>query len=75
MKVWITKYALTKGIREFEGELRGSAVVGPHFVEWFYPPDWHKSREDAIAWAEKMRQKKIASLEKQIDRLKSLKFE
>lgn len=77
MKVWITKYALTGGIQEMEGGLSGER-------QYFFsndnsyciaPNHWHKTRAEAVTCAEQMRQKKIASLEKQIDRLKKLKFE
>lgn len=37
--------------------------------------EWHKIKESAISKAEKMRQKKIASLKKQIAKLKNMKFE
>jgi len=75
MKAYITKYALSKGIFELEGEKRGIAIAAPHYDGWYYPPDWYETREEAIARAEQMRQKKIASLEKQIEKLKNMKFE
>ena len=36
--------------------------------------DWHRTEADAVARAEQMRVKKIASLEKQIAKLKKLSF-
>lgn len=80
MKVWITKYALTDGIIEAEGE--------PYGLEWvsaswdngclcnnFEQGEWFDTRERAIQKAEEMRQKKIASLKKQIEKLERMRFE
>ena len=68
MKVWITKYTLTKGIIEADGELTSSESVNilnrglslP--THWFYKGDWHSDKQSAIKKAEEMRQKKIESL-------------
>lgn len=75
MKMWISKYALIGGIKE-EG---GRASDG-----YFYPNGgWashsigtyaHETREEAVAAAEAMRIKKIASLRKQISKLEKLEF-
>ena len=81
MKVWITKYALTKGIIEADGELTSSDSVSilsrdlslP--THWFYKGDWFSDKESAIQKAEEMRQKKIASLKKQIEKLERVRFE
>ena len=80
MKVWITKYALTDGIIEAEGE--------PYGLEWvlaswdngcrcndFEQGEWFDTKERAIQKAEEMRQKKIASLKKQIKKLEEMRFE
>lgn len=81
MKVWITKYALTKGIIEADGELTSSDSVSilnrglslP--THWFYKGDWHSNMQSAIMRAEEMRQKKIESLKKQIKKLERMRFE
>ena len=80
MKVWITKYALTDGIIEAEGE--------PYGLEWisaswdngyrcndFKQGEWFDIKERAIQKAEEMRQEKIASLKKQIKKLEEMRFE
>ena len=80
MKVWITKYALTDGIIEADGE--------PYGLEWvsaswdngdkcndFEQEEWFDTKERAIQKAEEMRQKKIASLKKQIEKLEEMRFE
>lgn len=79
MKVWITKYALTQGILEVEAKDLGDDMIKT--VEK-YPSyyskegrDWHRTKESAISKAEEMRQKKIASLKKQIEKLEAMKFE
>ena len=80
MKVWITKYALTEGIIE----MNCKATHDPKMIagKWngYYPtyvftPHWHASKADANARAEQMRRDKLISLEKQIARLKALRFE
>lgn len=86
MKVWITKYALTDGIIEAQ-QFPGAAYDGKEYaffvdengqyVTGFYIPYeelfWDKN--SAIVKAEEMRQKKIASLKKQIEKLEEMRFE
>ena len=80
MKVWITKYALTDGIIEAEGE--------PYWLEWvsaswdngyrcndFKQGEWFDTKERAIQKAEEMRKKKIESLKNQIEKLEEMRFE
>ena len=79
---WITKYALTNGIQEAEGEVssvsqrmfvvsRARAVT---FDQCFHGEDWHTTREAAIARAEKMRLARIASLKKSLIAMEKLSF-
>lgn len=80
MKVWITKYALTDGIIEVEGEQDRLtygfvATEGAFRNEWFNRRDCFTSRTSAIKKAEEMRQKKIESLKKKIDKLERIRFE
>ena len=79
MKVWIIKYALTKGIFEIEGEEFGNGDISQESV--FGPKFYHgegkelcRTKEEAVQVAKRMRQKKIESLERQIERLKKMKF-
>lgn len=83
-KVFITKYALTQGILEKEADItvyqspiekpqeqahvKGDWSGYPIGKEAFY------TLEEAIKKAEDMRQKKIASLKKQIAKLEKLSF-
>lgn len=78
MKVWITKYALTSGILEREAEVCTDSTISVKGTGYctvcFHGNEWHKSRESAIAKAEEMRKKKIASLKKQIEKLEKMEF-
>ena len=79
MKVFITKYCLTKGIQEMDVEQWGPDTVGK--IGALYPcyfhgegKEWHRTMELAISKAEEIRNKKIASLKKNIVKLESMKF-
>lgn len=80
--VWVTKYALTRGIAECE-VVNAPDWTSVIWVRW--PTDLHHetsvqtterhpTREAALARAEEMRAAKIASLKRQIERLESLEF-
>lgn len=79
-KVYITKYALTKGILEKEarvedfgnGHLR--AFVNGDYSSYGIGSEAFFEREDAVKNAEKRRKKKIESLIKQINKLENFKF-
>ena len=79
MKVWITKYALTDGIIETEIETQDPVWTVFKNNTMLYTKnfgkDFHTSKEEAKLKAEEMRQKKIASLKKQIDKLERMRFE
>jgi hypothetical protein len=87
VKVWITKYALTKGIVEAEATGRDEypnmvtvsnkpydSIYKPYGRIYYHKPDWHLSLEDAKKRAEEMRVKRIASLRKSIQKLEKLSF-
>lgn len=86
MKVWITKYALTRGIEEITSddvsrmliEKNGDLVM--HRKSGMFPARYNTDnysldKESAIKKAEEMRKKKIESLKKQIDKLERIRFE
>lgn len=79
-KVFITKYALTKGILEKEAEICDygnghiRAYVKGDFSNYPLGKVCFKTKEQAMERAEKMRLKKIASLKKQIEALEKMKF-
>jgi len=75
---YITQHALTKGILDLPGEIVSET---PTMVQieaksptFYHKPHWHLTMEEAVAQAEKMRLAKIASLEKQLAKLKALQF-
>ena len=80
MKVYVTKYALTLGIQEREVKegINGSVVDNSAFIGQTFHiqgKGWHKTMESAKKEAERMRASRIKALEKQIEKLKELKFE
>ena len=81
MKVWITKYALTDGIIEADanpvlcGSVCISDIISPVLCRILNEGEWHSDKKQAIDKAEEMRQKKIESLKKQIDKLERMRFE
>lgn len=79
MRAYITKYALTQGILEKEGEVSENMLQVPpssakHFSQYFHGKDWHKTIEEAKARAEEMRLKKIESLKKKLQALEDMSF-
>lgn len=74
---YVTKYALTGGI-EKRDDLRegddGYVHGKPGFEVFKLGRDCFRSRDEAVAAAEKVRLKKIASLEKQIAKLRNMTF-
>ena len=80
-KVFITKYALTSGIKEMETEIYKSEfnnqdyyVRDGSFSFHYIGKDAFTEKSEALKKAEDMRKKKIASLRKQIDKLEKLSF-
>lgn len=82
MKIWVTKYALSAGIRECELD-RFDTDQRYVFVHWAGAPnnralfagnDWHKTYAAALEQADTMRVAKIASPRKQIARLEQFSF-
>lgn len=82
--VYITKYALTQGIIKLKGtrvcdDVKGVVIkvksdkIGG-FDTYYHGGEWHATFTSAKIFADKMRLKKILSLNKQIKKLKSLKF-
>ena len=82
MKFWISKYALSTGIKEIDVEWdpdfptmltdRSGSLAQNYHGEG---RDWHRTRDGAVRIAREMRLKKIASLQKQISKLEKLRFE
>lgn len=79
MKVYVTKYALTKGIIEVDDAkflYNNHVVIRESRCEPLISPvDWFKTKQEAINRASKMRINKIASLRKRIEELEEMKFD
>ena len=76
-KAWITQRALSEGIREVEVEgynLNDTVVYDPQAHVHYYEKEWHRTREGAAARAEDMRAERIAALNSQLTRLRSMRF-
>ena len=74
---WITRYALTKGVFSIKVEdCYDTTMVQDvgNTCSYYHGKDWHKTRKEAVKRANEMRDKKLASLKKSIERLKKLKF-
>ena len=77
MKVYITKYALTKGIYVVEGEIsqhNDMFCQNADYPQYFHKPDWHEDWDDALKQASLMKDKKIKSIKKQLSKLENLEF-
>lgn len=80
-KVFITRYALSTGIKELETDILKPNIEGcKDYVKdgswniFYIGKDAFLTKEDAIMKAEDMRKKKIASLKKQISKLEKMTF-
>ena len=77
IKAWVTKYALTVGIELVDGEVCheiSSGMLSYGRSQSAHGKDWHRTPEAALARAEEMRKKKIASLRKSIANMEALTF-
>ena len=73
--IWITKYALTRGIQHENAKLEAGGKVAFTSTDYYKSGEFELSEEQAVAKAEVMRRKKIASLERKVKQLKQIKFE
>jgi len=77
---WVTKYALTDGIKVVDATVHHS--INSKMISWkegeysnnAHGKDWHRTPEEAVLRAEEMRKAKIESLKKSIKKMESLKF-
>ncbi len=77
MKIYVTKYALTKGVEEMEAEQCDPDTVrveGATCNIYFRRQDWHLDLFSAQGRANGMVHAKIASLKKQIEKLEGMEF-
>jgi hypothetical protein len=75
---WVTKYALTAGIWCVHGRVCHSTssrmLNYEPFNQFAHGNEWHRTKVDALARAEEMRQAKRASLQKSLRKLEALHF-
>jgi hypothetical protein len=75
MRIFVTKFALTRGILEVEGtEHTGTdsaSYQDEGYTLWVGKNEWFKDLPAAQARAEKLRKAAIAALQRKIDRLKA----
>lgn len=78
--IYITKYALTKGIIEAELIKTDSdratvpSLSNPEYRQMFYKGEWFYTLEQAKIRAEEMREAKLKSLDKQMKKVSAIKF-
>lgn len=76
MKIWISKYALTDGIKEIEADLVSDSMVRIGSCSYLHGEgrEWHRTKEGAIIRANEMRKRKINSIRKTLSKLEIMKF-
>lgn len=76
LTAWITKYLFTRGIFSTTVEDCGDKMVKDTVtsMSYYHNNEWHRTREEAVKHAEKMRKRKIASLKRSIEKIKALDF-
>lgn len=74
MRVYVTKYALTKGVivRDVETTHIDSLVTERSTCMCYHRPDWHETRAEAEAQVAKMIDARRKSLAKQLAALEKL---
>ena len=77
MKLWITTWALTRGIFEVDGEIcehNAKCVMFKlgGFNRGASGSEWHRNIEDACRRVSEMRTKKIKNLKRQIAKIEEL---
>jgi len=78
--VFITKYALTKGIEQYKVKktYNNDSVLridgGYHIYYHGEGKEWHRTHESAVKKAKEIRKNKIILLKKQLEKIRKLKF-
>jgi len=71
---YITENVLAEGVMKVTGEQFGGDFQIYGECRLIEKGDWHVTQESALAKAEQMRQDKIKSLEKSLEKMKRLTF-
>lgn len=74
-EIWITKFALTRGIVNVHAVTYGKlATYYDHGVRYRVYGDWYESEQEAKEAAESMLVKKVLKLKAKIEHLEALEF-
>ncbi len=79
-KIWVTKYALTKGIYPVVAHIEDDGYAAhTHGLEpypsYYAAGTWYLTKEEALEKAEEQRLKRIKSLKKQLAKLQKMEIE
>lgn len=76
-QVWVSKYALTRGVFEVTVEDCSPPMVKTldNYPSFYHGDDWHRTKAEAVVKAEKMRAAKIISVRRQLNKLEKMKFD
>lgn len=73
--IWVTKYALTRGIQHENAKLEAGGKIAFTPTAYYSSGEFELSEQQAVAKAEVMRRKEIQSLTRRIEKLNTMKFE
>lgn len=72
-KVWITKYALTKGVYTVENVKQSGSMIRIGGVYYAHKPHWHETEDEARVQVQKMVDAELKSIEKKRAKLETLR--
>jgi len=72
--IWVTKYALTRGIQHEKAKIEAGGRVAFTSTNFYQAGEFELSQKQAEEKAEIMRRKELASLERKINKLQSMRF-
>lgn len=72
--IWVTKFALTRGIQHEKAKLEAGGKVAFTETDYYRNGEFELSEKQAVAKAEVMRRKEIQSLQRRLDKLNELRF-
>ncbi len=73
--IWVTKYALTRGIQHENAKLEAGGRVALTSTNYYRSGEFELSEKQAVNKAEVMRRKEIESLTRRLDKLNNMRFE
>lgn len=73
--IWVTKYALTRGIQHENAKIEVGGKVAFTPTAYYSSGEFEFSEQQAVARAEMMRRKEIEYLTRRIEKLNTMKFE